>query len=240
MDATAKPNMKRRIYGRRLGRPLSDLRQNALDALLPELSVPAEIMNLPDAAQDPKMLFSRDVKDIWVEIGFGDGEHLARLTERYPENGFIGAEPFINGMSGFLKTVDEDNLDQERLRVWMDDAILMLDKFSDASVQRIYVLNPDPWPKARHYKRRIISQKNLDLFARILVPGGLLIMSTDVDDLAEWMVTQSVAHPLFGWTAERADDWRTTPPDWVETRYEQKGRAAGRTQTYLFFERLAK
>ena len=125
----------------------------------------------------------------------------------------------------------------DKIRVWMDDAMMIVDAMPDHYLDGIYILNPDPWPKKRHYKRRIISQENLSKFARVLKPGSALIMATDVPDLAEWMVTQATNHPAFEWTAERADDWRITPPDWIKTRYEERGIREGRKQNYLFFKK---
>lgn len=228
---------QRCLYGRKFGRPLSIVRQKALDDLMPVLSIQNGIMKVAAGSVDPKTLFSTPFENICIEIGFGDGEHLARLMERHLSTGFIGAEPFINGMSAFLKSIQEDHLNQNQIRVWMDDAILLLEKFSNETVDTIYVLNPDPWPKVRHHKRRIINDKNLDLFARIMKPGGMLVMATDVDDLAEWMVTHAQRHSAFRWAAEKAEDWQMPPYDWIETRYEQKGRTAGRRQTYLLFRR---
>ncbi len=170
-----------------------------------------------------------------MEIGFGNGEHLSALMRQNLDEAFIGAEPFINGMAAFLKDIRDEP--HENIRVWMDDAILLVESLPSDYLNGIYVLNPDPWPKARHHKRRIISQDNLTKFARVLKPGGALIMATDVDDLAEWMVTQASAHPAFEWTAEQADDWRTTPENWIKTRYEEKGAKAGRQQSYLIFEK---
>lgn len=203
-----------------------------MDALLPQLQI-----KLPDNEQlNLASLFPRPHESLWLEIGFGNGEHLAALMRRHPDRAWIGAEPFVNGMGSFLKEIAADSHDN--IRVWMDDAIPLVDALPDRSLDGIYVLNPDPWPKRRHAKRRIISPENLDRFARILKPGSLLIMSTDVDKLANWMVTQAANHHAFEWTAERASDWRDMPPDWVVTRYQQKGVKAGRRQTYLIFKRI--
>lgn len=182
-------------------------------------------------------LFGKNVEPVWFEIGFGSGEHLIGLMKQNPDVYMIGAEPFINGMANFLHAVDQEKLPVENVRVWMNDAILLAERLPDRSLERIYVLNPDPWPKKRHHKRRIINQDSLTTFARIIKPGGLLVMSTDVADLAEWMVTQTSMHPAFTWTAQKADDWRTMPPDWIPTRYEGKGKAKGRQQVYLMFMR---
>ena len=230
------PEEKRRVYGRRLGRPLNASRQEALDTYLQNLSVPEDLLK-ESKPIDPRTFFPKDIKNIIFEVGFGDGDHLAKMIERHEDTAFIGAEPYINGMSAFLKQVEENNLDQSRIRVWMDDAIRLMSLFLDNSLDAIYVLNPDPWPKVRHHKRRIISQENLDVFARIMKPGAQLIMTTDVDDLAEWMVTEASNHAEFSWTANSKEDWQTAPRNWIETKYEAKGKLASRKQTYLIFKR---
>lgn len=225
----------RRIYGRRIGRALNQGRKDVFERLLPVLQISEDKVTQQENLS-PGTLFSEPCKETWLEIGFGNGEHLAALMRAQPENAYIGAEPFINGMAAFLKDIKDEPHD--RIRVWMDDAIMLAQSLESECLDGIYVLNPDPWPKKRHHKRRIISQENLNSFARILKPGGQLVMSTDVDDLAKWMVTQCVRHPAFEWTAECADDWRLPPEGWIETRYEQKGSAAGRQQIYLVFRRL--
>jgi tRNA (guanine-N7-)-methyltransferase len=221
----------RRLYGRRQGRPLKQSRLDVLDTLLPALQIAPD-----DAPIDLAKLFGKAPSSFWIEIGFGNGEHVAGLLRRHPDFSMIAAEPFINGMAAFLKDIRNEPDVQDRVRVVMDDAIPVLWRLPDQCTDGIYVLNPDPWPKVRHHKRRIISQPNLDTFARILKPGGHLIMATDVDDLAEWMLTEATKHPAFEWTAESADDWRRMPEDWIETRYEAKGKKAGRRQTYLTFK----
>lgn len=182
-------------------------------------------------------LFGGPADPVWFEIGFGSGEHLIGLMKQHPDTYMIGAEPFINGMANFLQALSESDLPESHIRVWMNDAILLAERLPDQSLERIYVLNPDPWPKKRHHKRRIINQDNLTTFARILKPGGILVMSTDVADLADWMVTEASRHPAFSWTAGCADDWRVMPSDWIPTRYEGKGKAKGRQQVYLMFNR---
>ncbi len=211
------------FFGRRKGKALSAARQSLMREMLPLLSLTQPLS--PDART-------------WMEIGFGGGEHLAALMRAHPDIDFIGVEPFINGMSNFLYRVSD--IQNPRVRVHMDDAIPLLRDFPDQCLERMYVLNPDPWPKVRHHKRRIINQSNLDLFARAMKPDGLLIMATDVDDLAEWMVTEASKHPSFEWTAESAEDWQTQPEWWaVTTRYAQKGLDAGRRQSYLVFKKVA-
>jgi len=221
----SKPRPAGRLYGRKQTRPPKGARRDAMETLLPALQLGPDPVTLPPWHEN----------NTWFEIGFGNGEHLAGLMERYPERRFIGAEPFINGMSAFLKLIRD--VPHDNIRVWMDDAILLIDAMPDEYLDGIYVLNPDPWPKKRHHKRRIISQENLTKFARVLKAGGQLIMASDVDDLSEWMVTQASNHDAFEWTATRADDWRLTPPEWIKTRYEEKGEKAGRKQSYLFFKK---
>ena len=232
------PDQPRRVYGRRKGRPLNPARQKALDELLDTLhaSLPEEL----DAKQSPQSFFPSPKKEIHMEIGFGDGEHLAeRIRQSVSQNiGFIGAEPYMNGMAAFLKRVEDFALPHDSIKIWMDDAIRLVESFQDHSLDLLYILNPDPWPKLRHHKRRIVNQDNLDLFARVLKPGATLIMTTDVSDLAEWMVTQASIHPSFEWTAQSRQDWTIPPENWISTRYEEKGRAAGRTELFLIFKRL--
>jgi tRNA (guanine-N7-)-methyltransferase len=223
---------RRRVYGRRIGKPLKKHSMDALNTLLPVLSIPED--SLSEAADlDPFALFEKAPRACWMEIGFGNGAHLAALMRKYPDIGFIGAEPFQNGMAYLLK----DIAGEKNLRVLMDDAMKCVHSLKDNTLERIYVLNPDPWPKKRHHKRRIISQPNLDAFARILKSGGELIMATDVDGLAEWMVTQASIHHAFTWTAQTSADWKNPPSEWIMTRYAEKGIAAGRKQSFLVFRR---
>lgn len=224
----------KKVYGRRLGRPLNPARQKALDELLPSLAIPDEQIT-QKADIDPLSLFEDHVEKIWFEIGFGNGEHLKAVMEQEPRNAFIGAEPFINGMSAFLKSIQD--LPRDKIRVHMDDAIELVKSIKHDSLDGIYILNPDPWPKTRHHKRRIVNEDNLELYANVIKPGGLLIMTTDVDDLAEWMLTKTFMNKNFEWQANKACDWKNTPDNWPITRYEQKGKEAGRQQTYLIFKR---
>jgi tRNA (guanine-N7-)-methyltransferase len=226
---TQPANDKRRIYGRRLGRPLKQERLGVLETLLPKLALPEGV------PLDPAQLFGASPQSLWMEIGFGNGEHVKALLERHPDRHFLAAEPFINGMAAFLKSIREEPALQDRVRVRMDDAMPVVHALPADCLDGIYVLNPDPWPKKRHFKRRIISQENLDAFARVLKPGAPLVMTTDVEDLAEWMLDEARRHPAFEWQAESAADWKRQPPGWVETRYEQKGARAGRQQSYIIF-----
>ena len=235
MDKQVNPQ-KWRFYGRRSGRKLNKTRQAVYDDLLPKLCID-EVQVTSEGSLLPSSLFTHNPKKIILEIGFGNGEHLAEMMRRNPENGYIGAEPFINGMTAFLKEINDDQITQN-IRVHMDDAIPLVKSLAPHSIDEIYVLNPDPWHKMRHHQRRIINQDNLDLFSSILKPDGRLTMSTDVRDLIEWMVTEATLHPDFQWTANKADDWRAPKSDWIPTRYESKGAKGADKMNYLFFQKV--
>ncbi len=225
----------KRVFGRKSGRPLNKSRAEVIDSLLPRLCVDEGLLR-EDGSLSPSSLFDVPYKEFWFEIGFGAGEHLSALMRRHPENAYLGAEPFINGMAAFLKDIKDEP--HERIRVHMDDAMMLARSLPDACLDGMYVLNPDPWHKKRHHKRRIISRDNLDVFARILKPGAPLIMTSDVPDLADWMVTEASLHPAFAWRAQCADDWRVPPEDWITTAYEVKGAKGAKIMTYLFFDRV--
>ncbi len=227
--------LKKRVFGRKLGRPLNKSRADVINSLLPALSLSADLLK-EDGSLAPSSLFPQH-KECWMEIGFGSGEHLSALMRRHPENAYLGAEPFINGMAAFLKDIKDDP--HERIRVLMDDAMMLGNSLSDDSLDGIYILNPDPWHKKRHHKRRIVNRDNLECFARILKPGGQLIMSTDVPYLADWMITEATIHGGFEWAAKSREDWSTPPKDWIPTVYETKGAKGADKMVYLFFEKKA-
>ena len=223
----------KRFYGRRKGHRLSGRQQHLMDTLLPRLSVS---VNRPDAAPlQPKSLFPGTVVEIWLEIGFGKGEHLTWQAERHPERGLIGCEPYINGVAALLSAVDRRNLNN--IRVFADDARLLLAGLADASIDRVFLLHPDPWPKWRHAKRRFVAADNLDELARVMADGSELRISTDEAGYAAWTLSQMLRRTDFKWLAETAEDWRTPPRDWPETRYEIKARQEGRPPVYLRFRR---
>ena len=222
-----------RFYGRRHGRKLNKTRQAAFDNLHPKLSIDGL---KKDGTLAPAALFENKSDKTVLEIGFGNGEHLAEMMRREPDTNFIGAEPFVNGMTAFLKEIgDDESLTLDNIRIHMDDAIPLVKSLTPNSIDELYVLNPDPWHKTRHHQRRIINQDNLTEFSRILKTGGKLIMTTDVINLIEWMVTEATLHPDFEWTANKADDWRKAPNDWIPTRYETKGAKGADHMNYLFF-----
>jgi len=223
------------LYGRRRGRPLRKQRSTLLETLLPRLE-----LTIPPAGGriDVAGLFDAPVRALWVEVGFGGGEHLADQASANPDVGFIGAEPFINGVAGLLQHLDARGL--TNVRIVPDDARPLLDALPDASVDRLFVLFPDPWPKVRHAFRRFIGPENLTRLSRVLKDGGELRLATDDLQLARWMLEHTWRHPDFEWLARRAADWRDPPPDWPGTRYEQKAREEGRTPLFLNFRRRSR
>jgi len=200
-------------------------------ALLPRLT-----LALPQAGPlDPFALFARRPQGLALEIGFGGGEHLAELAARHPETGFIGCEVFENGIARLVARIERDRLDN--IRIFADDARLLLAALPPASLDRVFILFPDPWPKARHKKRRLVSAETLDRLALIIAGGGELRLATDDRDYLSRMLEAGTAHADFAWLAQRPQDWRERPPDWPPTRYEEKARAAGRMPAFLRFRR---
>ena len=223
------PQRRRVLYGRRQGPGLRPGRRQLLETRLPELGFTVE----PGKPCDPFALFPARPHAIWLEIGFGGGEHLTAQAQTHPDIGFIGVEPFINGVARLLAAAEALGL--ANIRVLMDDARLLLDVLPDATIDRAFVLFPDPWPKARHKKRRIVNGTTVAALARAMRAGGELRLATDDADYARWMLAAVLADGRFEWLAERADDWRTRPPDWPPTRYEEKATAVGRRPVFLRF-----
>jgi len=222
-----------KFFGRRKGHGLSPRQQVLVDELLPRISVNVE--GVEAGALDPYSLFDIPVKDVWLEVGFGKGEHLVALARANPDIGFIGCEPFINGVVGLLAQVDDLGL--KNVRVYADDARHVMDALADGSISRAFLLHPDPWPKKKHARRRFMSQVNLDRFSRLLKVGSEFRMGSDHDLYVRWTLIQMHGRADFNWMAERPSDWRVRPADWPETRYENKaleGRAS-----YLRFTRVA-
>jgi len=198
-----------------------------LSDLLPALS-----LALPErGGLDPRTLFPAPKRELWLEIGFGAGEHLAAQAAAHPDIGFIGAEVFENGVVKLLAAVREGGL--ENVRVLVDDARLLLAALPDRSLGRVFILFPDPWPKLRHHKRRMVSPATLDQLARLMRDGAELRLATDDVGYLRWMLELAPVHPAFEWTARGPADWRRRPPDWPGTRYERKAILAGRQPCFL-------
>lgn len=218
-------------FGRRNARPLSERKNELVTHLLPKLRVPfdevkQEIISMPFA----------DKHEIWLEIGFGGGEHLAGLAAENPDVGFIGCEPFMDGIAKLLTSIEEMGL--ENIALWDDDARVLMEKLPLHSISRVFILFPDPWPKARHHKRRIINPHTLDLLARIMKQGAELLIATDHEDYLTWILERMGADTRFFWTAKDPEDWQNPPEDWIPTRYQQKAEAEGRPATFLSYKYL--
>lgn len=231
---TDETDTDQRWYGRRLGKPLRAARRRLLEDLLPKIRLDPEPENIP---ADLTSLFSDPVREVWLEIGFGGGEHLAAQAERNPDIGFIGCEPFINGVASLLKHHEERQL--TNVRVYDDDVRHLLGLMADESLDRIFILFPDPWPKSRHHRRRIVKPETIVEFARLLKPGGELRFASDHVDYVSWALRHFLKCLSLKWVANRAGDWRQPPEDWEETRYEQKAIAKGEKISYLRFVRNA-
>jgi tRNA (guanine-N7-)-methyltransferase len=228
------PPQHSRLYGRRRARPLRPGQLRLKQELLPQLA-----LSLPNAGPfDPFAAFAKEPREVWLEIGFGAGEHLAAQAERHPEIGFIGCEVFEDGIVRLVGEVARRGLDNVRL--FAHDARLLLDRLPPASLGRVFILFPDPWPKKRHHKRRLVAPATLDRLAAVMRDGAELRLATDDRDCLAWMLQHVTAHPDFLWLARRPADWRERPADWPATRYEQKARAAGRSPAFLRFQRRAR
>ena len=172
---------------------------------------------------------------MWLEIGFGGGEHLVARARENPDIGFVGCEPFVNGVAKLLAEIDQHGI--ENVRVRAGDALELIEAAPAASFSRIFLLYPDPWPKRRQNKRRLVSEAMIAELARVARPGAELRFATDIDDYAGWTLRRFLASPDFAWKAGRADDWRKPWQGWSATRYEAKARGAGRASVYLTFVR---
>jgi len=206
------PHPPLRSYGRLKTRTIKPRQAALMETLLPTLRPPAEPF-------DPRAL-APAAKEVWLEIGFGGGEHMAAQAALAPDVLILGAEPFQNGVASALRHIDEAGL--TNVRVLDGDARELMAHLPDACLERVFVLFPDPWPKTRHNKRRIVQAETVAEFARLLKPGGKLRFASDWADYVDWSLLRITANPAFRWTAERADDWRSPPADHITTRYEEK------------------
>ena len=215
-------------FGRRRGRKLREGRAALLDTMLPALRIaPPD----GDAALAPATLFAAAPRETWLEIGFGGGEHLAWQAAANPDVGMIGCEPYENGIVALLGHVRDRGL--ANIRLWPDDARPLLARLAPASIARAFVLFPDPWPKARHHKRRLIQAPFLDLLATALRPGAELRIATDHADYLGWILERAPGHPAFTMVERLA----ARPADWPQTRYEAWSVSEGRSPAYLRFLR---
>jgi len=221
-----------RLYGRSKGKKLRDRQQDLIDTLLPAIA-------LPDAGPiTAERLFGREVP-LHFEIGFGGGEHIAARADLLPDHGFIAAEPFINGVAQALGHIRDGRADGRlgNVRLHHGDALEVLARIPDAALSFAYLLHPDPWPKARHTKRRMINPGPLDLIAAKLKPGGEFRFGTDHPVYLRWALMQIRQRADFEWLAETASDFLVRPGGWPETRYEAKARRLGHEVWYFRYRR---
>lgn len=225
MEDTAHPLL--RSYGRIKSRPIKPRQAALVETLLPQIRA-------PQAPFDPRELMPQ-ADEVWLEIGFGGGEHMASQAARAPSVLIIGCEPFLNGVASAVRHVDEQGL--KNVRIKDGDARELIDHLPADCLTRVFILFPDPWPKARHHKRRIVQPELLAELARVMKPGGKLRFATDVAGYADWALERVLASPDFKWAADRADDWRVPPADHITTRYEEK-RLGDCEPVFFDFERV--
>ena len=219
------------FFGRRKGPPLKAKQQRLMETLKPQLALDLA----SPAPADPAMLFDHAPGQLVMEIGYGGGEHLTGQAQTHPDTGFIGVEPFVNGMAKMLVAIDERGL--SNIRLHDDDASALLDWWPAGTLDRVDLLYPDPWPKRRHWKRRFVGPRNLARITRALKPGGRFRFASDIDTYVDWTLRHVSREPALEWTAGRADDWRLPWDGWTRTRYEAKAIREGRTPAYLVFRK---
>lgn len=204
-----------RTFGGRNGRRLSTRQQRLIDECLPRL----QIDSCETPGLDPRTLFTR-TSEIWLEIGFGGGEHVSGQARRFPDVGILASEVFSEGVAKLLSQIEENQL--SNIRLWPRDGRELIDGLVPDCIDRAFILFPDPWPKTKHQKRRIIQPAFLDSLARVMQSNGRVRFATDVRSYADEALERFLAHGEFSWSANTSNDWRSTPKDHIETRYQVK------------------
>ena len=215
----------KRLYGRAQGRPLSAKQAACVENLLPKICVPAE-------PKDPLAVIKAFSQN-WLEVGFGGAEHLLHQARTHKDVGLIGIEPFLNGVAKALVSISDEGLDNISLH--HGDARPVMERMADASLDKVFVLFPDPWPKARHFKRRILSSEFIADIYRLLKPGGEFRFASDIISYVDWTLIRVQGHGGFIWEPKDADAWRKPPEGWPGTRYEAKAFREGRSCHYFEF-----
>jgi tRNA (guanine-N7-)-methyltransferase len=227
----AAPPGQRAFFGRRKGHKLRAHQADLIANLLPRLAL--DITGQP--VNDLTTLFDRPVDNVRLEIGFGGGEHLITEASTFPDTGFIGCEPYVNGMAKILSLIEAGNIGN--IRLFAGDASELLAWVPPGSLARIDLIHPDPWPKRRHWKRRFVQDATISAMARALTPDGEFRFVSDIDDYCAWTLAHFMRTPGFAWTAERASDWREPWPGYTMTRYGRKAQREGRDAAYLIFRK---
>ncbi len=244
MEANIPAQNPPKFFGRRKGRIIHKAKSVLLEKFLPQLKI-TESTDLT-----PNKLFNFAVEKMYLEIGFGNGEHLAGQAQSHPEIGFIGAEVFQNGIANLLslitgikegsqisENIELKNTLNDNIRIFDDDIRLLFKRIPDKYFDRVFLLFPDPWPKKRHAARRFINPENLQELARIIKPQGLLRIATDHPVYKSWVLHQMHNSPDFYWTATCGKDWKTPPADWIETKYQRKALREGRRPVFFDYAR---
>lgn len=220
------------FFGRRKGHKLRSHQTDLIEHLLPRLAI-----DIGKPAPDLASVFDADVDYVRLEIGFGGGEHLVAEALAFPDIGFIGCEPYVNGMAKILAQIEAHNIGN--IRLFAGDAAELLAWAPEHSLARVDLIHPDPWPKRRHWKRRFVQDATIAAMARILKPAGEFRFVSDIDDYCAWTLAHLLRAPDFFWMAERADDWRLPWPGYTMTRYGRKAEREGRKAAYLRFRKIS-
>ena len=233
MNTPVRP--RRNFYGRLKGKTLKQSQKGYIEQDLAALS-PGQVSWEDNPERTPLDLDARfGGKPTWLEIGFGGGEHMVHQAAQNPDVGIIGAEPYINGVAMLLGKIRKAGV--ENLAVYPGDARDLFDVIPEASIERAFLLYPDPWPKTRHHRRRFVTPEHLEPLNRVLKPGAIFRVATDIEDYVRQTLEQVPQHG-FEWLAEGPEDWRVAWPDWISTRYEQKALREGRKPHYLTFRKI--
>ncbi len=227
----------RNFYGRIHGKTLRKGQVEHLETTLPTLT-PPNVSWEDNPERNPidlTELFG-DSRPVWLEVGFGGGEHLLHMAQTYPDIGIIGCEPYVNGVAMLVPRIAEQGV--KNARVLHGDARDMLDVLPEASLDKAFLLYPDPWPKKRHHRRRFVNAENIDPLARALKPGAEFRVATDIEDYVRHTMEHMMARDDFEWLAEGPEDWRKPWSDWHRTRYEAKAIREGRVPHYMTFRRI--
>lgn len=238
---------KIKFFGRRKGRTIRKAKSYLLYNFLPD------VLFKPDKNKKIEQYFPEKKNKYYLEIGFGDGEHIAELAKKNPETGFIGVEVYKNGVANLLSLITgiKDGNDEilshkicisndrsDNIRIYDDDVRLMFSLIPDNSFDKVFLLFPDPWPKTKHSGRRFINEKNIKELARIIKKGGILQVATDHYVYKRWTLEQMRNNEYFVWTAKTSDDWRNPPADWCETKYQRKAIREGRKPVFFEYKRI--